>query len=113
MEKMTSQEKWSVLSVVRSAVAKEPDFIREVVLAAANGQSEAIERINKRRADLERAWVTALLVMNADRITPGLKKLLAHSIIPVMEYYGLEGECQAVRDAHKKASEIVKSESSQ
>lgn len=100
---MTDSE-FAVIQAVRAAVSQDPEFMRVVVDAAIAGQRDHIKKINERRSELERAWVTALLVMQDDRITPGLKKTLLHSLLPVLERYGLEGECKAVTDAHAMAS---------
>lgn len=94
----------AVMQAVRSAVSNNPDFMAAIIQAAMSGQRDHIKQINERRSELERAWVTALLVMQADRITPGLKKMLLNSLIPVLERYGLKGDCQAVRAAHNMAT---------
>lgn len=99
---LSHQDRFNIASQVRAAVADEPGFMAEVIAAAVSGQKLALDRVNARRADLERAWLSALLMLNADRLTPGLKEMLGRSIVPVLEHYGLERDCQAVRDAHAK-----------
>lgn len=105
---ISEDAKWQILAAVRSAVATDPEFLADVFKAATSGQRDALEASNARRAELERAWVTALLMLNADRITPGLKATLAHSLLPVLERYDLKRECQAVRDAYALCAGLSK-----
>ena len=102
MERLPPEARFRVAASVREAVAADPDFMQEVIAAAVSGQKLALDRANARRADLERAWLSALLMLTADRLTPNLKTMLGQSIVPVLEHYGLRNECQVVRDAHKK-----------
>lgn len=103
MSNLPNDVRWAVVSNVREAVSKDPSIIKDIIDAATAGQQDHIDEINNRRSELERAWVTALLVMQAERITPGLKKMLLHSLVPVLERYGVKNECPAVRDAHAMA----------
>jgi hypothetical protein len=105
---MTPSDKWQLLAAVRAATASDPEFVAEVFTAATAGQRDALEASNARRAELERAWVTALLILNANRLTPGLKSTLARSLLPVLTRYDLNRECQAVRDAYELCSDLAK-----
>lgn len=101
MRVLSHEARFRITAEVRNAIAIDPDFMGSVIEAATAGQRDALASANARRSDLERAWVTALLMLNADRITPGLKQMLGRSLVPVLEHYGLVSECQAVRDAHE------------
>ena len=94
------QKRHAILQMVREQVALDPDFQSEVIAAATSGMKAAIKASEARRSELERAWLSALLMLTANRLSPGLKEMLGRSLVPVLERYGLKNECQVVRDAH-------------
>lgn len=93
---MTSRH--SVAMMVRDYVAKDPGSMSDILSAATEGMNDALQAERERSGKLDAAWKSALLVMMADRITPGLKKTLAHTLLPVIEMNSAH-PCKAELDA--------------
>lgn len=99
--------KFEAEHIVSAMLAEQPELLDAVISGTMSGMRSALDKAKQRAGMLDLAWRTALLVVTADRLSPGLKKILARSLLPVLEMNCPPAKWSgAERDADKKLREI-------